>query len=453
MPEPPPRVTFPGVPPSLGRSVRRATGPLVALGLIGCSLAIDVDRFRGATALDTGPEDLGPLDLGPDGGGEGVEIRPAVVDEGVVTAVELVLDAPLAELPELSAGSGLRILERRLADDRRRVGLLVRVEVDPGLGAEATKQVSLQGGPIATELAVRGHPEATLRGEIDAEALAPRYAALVLEDVRVRGADPVGLRVFGDVTLSGLVDVGANGAEPGPGGCAPGEACPAEGGPGADRMRGTGGGGGGGLGEAGEPGEGPQAGSGGPVAESRAGAGGDGGGDGGGSEGGRGGGGGGRLLLDAGRVLGSGTLRADGGDGGERCESGGGGGGGGGGGRLAVASITTLAGAFTLSAEGGAGGGGMGCGFRGGDGGGGRVYVFAPGAEDLSLEEAAFDDPAVRVRGPAGRAVTVTVDGAPRRLTLDGEGRGGLVLERSARICLVPEAVGVEVGCRRRFVP
>jgi hypothetical protein len=343
------------------------------------------------------------------------------------------------------------------APDGTEAGVAVRIPVltDLAAGATRTLRVTVAQGAVQRTIDVRveGLDELRLTGPTATAApTAQTYARIeIVGGVHFAGADPVRLTATGDIAISAKLDGDAQGATPGPHGCAGGSATsqgsctPGGGGAGVNAstlgLSSGGGGGGGGFGAPGTGGSGQGGGTAGdptgrpslvpivsaPGVAGNRGNGGGGGGKGLASAGGVGGGGGGVIYLAAGgdiTVTGAGAIAASGGT--STGGSGGGGGGSGGAILLRAGGAITAPGVW-LAAPGGAAS--TGATNAGGAGGVGRIRVDAAAGDATAMATnpgpfrgAAWAPttptivrgaPTFTLRGEPGRAFAIRLDDAP----------------------------------------
>lgn len=384
----------------------------------GCSLALDTDGFRAATApADAGPADREPWTPPEDGGDFDAGVVPIEVAE---VAPDTVLEGLGAAGPEFRgaavylSGSGLDVDDVQAVDDDAvevrafastadgtglgiELAVFVDTALDDGQSKTARLELSRDGLRVRVEVTVEGLDERVIRaGEEALSALQPRpYSELRFEGGRLAGLIPHRWLATSLVEVLGPLDVeGKSDGTPGPGGCAGGAPEAAGGCEGRGGGRGllaagdrpAGGGGGGGF-EAGEDGaafdvDSSTPGGGGAAAAEEpivggvsAAAGGGGGGGGSVASAGGGGGGGGLVLASRGRLV-LGDVDASGGPGAvltgnQACDAAGGGGGGGG---AVVLRAWRLEGQGEIDVRGGAGSEPA-CENRGGAGSPGFVYV------------------------------------------------------------------------------
>jgi hypothetical protein len=386
-----------------------------ALGVAGCSLALDTDRFRGHVASpDGGGLDGGDLDGGdPDGGAPdgGVPLRVTAVaperlleglgvGEGVRPTALLITGQGLEVDEVTSEDLVIRGFEAGPGGTHLAVAVAVPEDETLAAGARRFAQVTLRRGAtsVTAQVELEGLDALRLRDgdPLPTGARPPRYSRIVVEGGRLTGPlegrlwATAGIDVQGVLTLNGQTD-----GAPGPGGCRGGGAgedavCGARGGGAGQPGLPASGGGGAANRSAGQPGQG-----GGGAAPGAPGAAisghvmtdglrafsGQGGGGGASATSAGGGGGGGALALITRGTLTFTQLSARGGPGGlldpgQPADCTRSGGGGGSGGALLLSAWSLAGGAVDV-------GGGTGtrvpaCGNHGGDGGDGFVFVQAP---------------------------------------------------------------------------
>jgi hypothetical protein len=362
-----------------------------ALPAAGCSCILDFDRFADASGAggDGGGLDGGVLVLdivcNPGGG--------CTLEEGVGTGVRTVPAALVASAPVFDAtttvtappGAAVIVTSVRppAGGPAALVGLTLVAPVDESADAgEVVVQltVTVNGADLGAGVSVlvRHHPELIVTADSAATGGVYAFSSVVISSAyRATGADPLDVKVWGDVRLMAAATFDVDGV-----------LMPSGGGPGGPGAGGGAGGAGGAMTSAGAPGGGPGPGLGGAggVAGGAAATGGGGAGHGVAGQSapagtGSGGGAYGGPLLDtfpSAEVAGSGG--GGGGGGTVTGDFGGAGGEGGGALRLDVEGAVVLDVGARISANGSAGGAGTGAGGTaagGGGGSGGGVWIAA----------------------------------------------------------------------------